>query len=181
MDQPTSQEGNEPRAEQAAGFSYCAFHPGVETGLTCNQCGRHICTRCMVQVPVGIRCRECTGAQKLPTFDVRPSYYMKASVVGAAVAVVSGLVWGGVTAGFPFSPMAGFLALAVGYAVGESVSLATNRKRGTGLVVVVGANILLALLTASVVYTGIFRLLFANFFSLLMVFIAVFAGVNRVR
>ena len=55
----------------------CHWHPTVSTGLSCGQCRRPICTDCMVQVPVGIRCRECGRAQPLPTFDVRPANYAR--------------------------------------------------------------------------------------------------------
>ena len=55
----------EPRqAGQEANASYCNWHPETETRLFCSQCGRSICTLCMVQVPVGIRCRECGGCRR---------------------------------------------------------------------------------------------------------------------
>jgi hypothetical protein len=38
---------------------YCANHPNVETELSCGRCGKPICTRCLVHMEVGIRCREC--------------------------------------------------------------------------------------------------------------------------
>jgi membrane associated rhomboid family serine protease len=39
----------------------CYRHPRVETGVKCSDCGRPICTDCMVFGPVGIRCPECSG------------------------------------------------------------------------------------------------------------------------
>ena len=39
----------------------CYRHPRVETGVRCSDCGRPICTECMVFGPVGIRCPECAG------------------------------------------------------------------------------------------------------------------------
>jgi len=39
----------------------CYRHPRVETGVRCSDCGRPICTDCMVFGPVGIRCPECSG------------------------------------------------------------------------------------------------------------------------
>jgi membrane associated rhomboid family serine protease len=39
----------------------CYRHPKVETKVACSNCGRPICTDCMVFAPVGIKCPECAG------------------------------------------------------------------------------------------------------------------------
>ena len=39
----------------------CYRHPQNETAVTCSNCGRPICTECMVFAPVGIKCPECAG------------------------------------------------------------------------------------------------------------------------
>ena len=36
----------------------CYRHPNRETGLSCSECGRPICTECMTPAAVGIRCPE---------------------------------------------------------------------------------------------------------------------------
>jgi membrane associated rhomboid family serine protease len=43
----------------------CYRHPGRETGLACSRCGRHICTDCVTQTPVGLRCPECAGRTRV--------------------------------------------------------------------------------------------------------------------
>jgi membrane associated rhomboid family serine protease len=40
---------------------YCYRHPDRETGVTCSECGRPICTECMFFAPVGIRCPDHSG------------------------------------------------------------------------------------------------------------------------
>jgi membrane associated rhomboid family serine protease len=40
----------------------CYRHPDRETGLSCSECGRPICTECMTMAPVGIRCPEHAGS-----------------------------------------------------------------------------------------------------------------------
>jgi membrane associated rhomboid family serine protease len=40
---------------------YCYRHPDRETGLSCSECGRPICTDCMTAAPVGLRCPEHSG------------------------------------------------------------------------------------------------------------------------
>ncbi|HEX2112118.1 MAG TPA: rhomboid family intramembrane serine protease [Gaiellaceae bacterium] len=39
----------------------CYRHPGTETAVACSNCGRPICTDCMVFAAVGIKCPECAG------------------------------------------------------------------------------------------------------------------------
>jgi membrane associated rhomboid family serine protease len=39
----------------------CYRHPDRETGLSCSDCGRPICTDCATFAPVGIRCPEHSG------------------------------------------------------------------------------------------------------------------------
>jgi membrane associated rhomboid family serine protease len=42
-------------------MAYCYRHPDRETGLSCSDCGRPICTECMTVAPVGLRCPEHSG------------------------------------------------------------------------------------------------------------------------
>jgi membrane associated rhomboid family serine protease len=42
----------------------CYRHPDRETGLSCSECGRPICTECMTVAPVGLRCPEHSGAPR---------------------------------------------------------------------------------------------------------------------
>ena len=113
----------------------CATHPNVETELTCGRCDKPICPRCLVQTPVGARCRQCAGVRRLPTFEVSPAYAARGLAASLVAGAVVGAVWAGLLSNnlgfvgfFVF-----FVALGIGYAVGETVSWATNRKRGPTL------------------------------------------------
>ena len=90
----------------------------------------------MVQAPVGIRCRECGRAVRMPTYDVQPTYYAKAIGIGVAVAIGGGLLWSLLIYIVPF--FSSFGAMAVGYGAGELVSRSVNRKQGIGLAWVAG-------------------------------------------
>jgi membrane associated rhomboid family serine protease len=49
-----------PRMSEAP-LRTCYRHPNRETGLSCSECGRPICTECMTVAPVGLRCPEHSG------------------------------------------------------------------------------------------------------------------------
>jgi membrane associated rhomboid family serine protease len=42
-------------------MAYCYRHLDRETGLSCSECGRPICTECMTVAPVGLRCPDHSG------------------------------------------------------------------------------------------------------------------------
>ena len=44
----------------------CYRHPDRETGVSCSECGRGICTDCMRFAPVGIRCPDHAGESRGP-------------------------------------------------------------------------------------------------------------------
>src|SRR5947207_2960930 len=70
----------------------CAAHPGVETYLRCGRCETPICPRCLVQTPVGARCRSCARLRRLPIYDVGPRFLVRGAVAGLAAAIVGGVV-----------------------------------------------------------------------------------------
>ena len=84
-----------------------------------------------------------------------------------------------------------FIALGVGYIMGEVVSLSVNRKGGTGLKVIAAVGVLVSYLLSrtslltllvmpSVAVAGMINSLF-NIFSLLTIGIAIYIAVNRIR
>ena len=113
----------------------CTYHPDAETVLRCNKCEKPICYRCVIQTPVGGRCKECAQLQRLPQYQATPRYLVRG--IGAAVGMGLALGLGlGVAFGTPVVPFVFWWILmpvglaGSGYAVGRAVSASTNRKRG---------------------------------------------------
>ncbi len=125
----------------------CATHPDVTTSLRCGKCGKPICPRCLVQTPVGARCRDCAKLYRLPTYRLAAVDYLKAAGTALVVAIVVGLAWGFITNLVSFIYLNLLLAAGAGYAIGEVTGLAVNRKRGPwlaavgGLAVVIGYTV----------------------------------------
>ncbi len=161
--------------------SRCHWHPEVETRLSCARCQKPVCPQCVVQAPVGLRCRECGRATRMPTYDVGPSYLARAAAVAAGVAVVGGIVWAVVYASFlgriPYLPS--LLPLVVGYAAGELISRATNRKRGVALAWLAGGAVAGAFLLGWVFRP--FGPSGSDLWGLLFLALGVFIAVQRVR
>jgi hypothetical protein len=119
----------------------CAAHPQVETYLRCGRCGTPICPRCLIQTPVGARCRACARLRRLPIYDVGPRFLLRGGLAALATATLGRallLVLPGL--GLVFTLVLGGL---LGVVVAEAVSRATRYKRGTSLGwVTVGATLL---------------------------------------
>ncbi len=105
----------------------CYRHPKQLTAVRCSKCNTPICTRCMVQTPVGARCRECANVRKLPQYDVDLWLLARASGGGLIASV---LVWL-VVSGLPFLRF--FLSILVGFAVGEVMSRLSRRRSNLAL------------------------------------------------
>src|SRR5919106_142744 len=76
---------------EPAGPMRCAADPSVETYLRCGRCEKPICPRCLIQTPVGARCRDCAQLRKLPMFQVGPIDYLRGIGGGLAAGVGGGL------------------------------------------------------------------------------------------
>ena len=69
---------------------YCYRHPDRETGLSCSECGRPICTECMTVAPVGLRCPDHSGKPQ-GVARVRTSM-RRASYAGTSALVTKALI-----------------------------------------------------------------------------------------
>ena len=84
----------------------CYRHPNRETLISCSNCERPICTECMSQAAVGIRCPECRGSTQVR--DMRSigmaggmhGMYATIAIIAVNVAVfLAQLVQGGTSLG----------------------------------------------------------------------------------
>jgi membrane associated rhomboid family serine protease len=73
---------------QAPDTAHCYRHPDRETLLSCSNCERPICTACMTQAAVGMRCPECAGRSGAPA----PVRRLRAAEAGGAAVATTVLV-----------------------------------------------------------------------------------------
>ena len=155
----------------------CFWHPDLETGLSCSRCGRSICPSCMVQAPVGIRCKECGRPIRMPTYDVGPLNYVRGLAVCIAIAIFGGVAWLFLNAFLGVLPfVSGLVGLGLGYATSELLGLAINRKRSILLAVCAGGAVVIAFLIPFIFGPPVYGL-----WELLIVFVGIALAVQRVR
>lgn len=156
------------------GVLYCVNHPNVETMLRCNRCGRPVCTRCVVQTPVGYRCKQCVGQQQA-------SFYT-GGIIDYVLGGVIGLLLGGIASYFVTLTGLWFIALILGPTIGigiaEAVRFAVRRRRSRYLWAVVAVGIVLGAMPALLVrLTSLWSLVTLGLFLVL----AVGAATARLR
>ena len=160
---------------------YCARHPDVETELACGKCGTLICPRCLVQTPVGARCRECAQLRRPPMYTVGAA--SAARIIGAAVAVGVGvgLLWGWLV---PQVAYLGFFALFLGmfdgYGMANVIERAGGGKRGPVGQGAAARGIVLAYLVRNAVFFGAL-VVPGDIWGLVFVGIAAVVAWNRLR
>ena len=138
----------EPQTQTQTDTLTCHWHPAVSTRLWCSQCRKAICTDCMVQVPVGIRCRECGRAQPLPTYDVRPTNYILGFATALGIMVAAPILWFVLDAnitGIAFW-LGIVMPVAIGYITGMLISRAVNLKRSSILMLVAAGTVIISVL-----------------------------------
>jgi hypothetical protein len=148
---------------------YCANHPGVETSLRCNKCGKPICAKCAVRTPTGYRCKDCVrGQQKVFVTAVWYDYvlgFITAGVLGLLASLLVGVI----------SRIDGFFAWLViiiaaptaGVIVAEAIRFVTRKHRSPSLFIVIAAAFVLGALPAiiiNLVTLNIFGLIFLGIF-----------------
>lgn len=169
----------------------CANHPKVATNLGCSKCGKPICTSCVIETPVGLRCRECARLRRIPTYAVSPVQYLVASASALGTALVTGIGWALVQSVAFVGFFSFFIALGVGYIVGEIVSVSVNRKRGLGLQVIAGSAVLLSYLVSRTPFLALLARpslaaaailgSFLNPIGLVILALAIYIAASRIR
>ena len=168
------------------GISTCYWHPEIETGLSCSRCDKPICPQCLVQAPVGIRCRDCGRAQPMPTYDVRPTNYVLGIAVAILLSIGGGILWvilDQVLAGLgAYGTVSGMLAIPVGYAAGELISRAVNRKRSVLLSYTAALTVIIAFLLSRLIHLIAGSSVFSfGMWEILFLFIGILIAWQRLR
>ena len=108
----------------------CARDPEVQTALRCSRCDTPICPKCLIQTPVGARCRDCARLAKSPVYTMTGSAAAKAAAASVVGGVVMGLIWGFVLMPFTFGFLSIFVGAALGWVFTRMLEIVTRRKRG---------------------------------------------------
>lgn len=108
---------------------HCYRHPKRETRVSCATCGRPICTECMRQTEVGIKCPEDArlprGAQ---AGAMKPNQILKTLLAGVGIAAVGIFAVAYVLFALPFTLL---ISAAAGYGAGTLINRAGGRNGGT--------------------------------------------------
>lgn len=127
----------------------CHWHRGVETEVSCPECGRYMCPKDMVATPVGYKCRDCARPLKGQRAYVKPRQLVLAVLAAFGVALVGGLALGAAGLGFFY------VALLYGVAVAYAARRASGGHRGPLIAAIAGAAAALGALLGAFSLLGV--------------------------
>lgn len=124
----------------------CPRDPGVETALRCSRCEKPICPRCLIQSPVGARCKDCAKVIKSPIYTLNTAHYLRAGLVAGLGGVAIGAAWIGILVALPvgFGFFSIFIGAGLAWAFTKGMDFATGLKRGPVIVALAIGGILIA-------------------------------------
>ena len=106
---------------------YCYRHPKRETRVSCAACGRPICTECMRQTAVGIKCPDDARLPRGARAGVmKPNQILRTLLAGAGIALV-GIPVVSIILGLPFQLL---ISAVAGYGAGTLINRAGGRNGG---------------------------------------------------
>jgi hypothetical protein len=145
--------------------TYCANHPGVETSLRCNKCGKPICAKCAVRTPTGYRCKECVRGQ-MKIFDTAVWYdyllgFLTAAILGFFASLLASFVsrlsfigWILIIVGAP----------SAGMVIAEGVRLVTRKHRSRALFITIVVAVIMGAVPVILLNFNLFGLLFQGIY-----------------
>lgn len=108
----------------------CTRHPDRETYRICGRCERPFCPDCLVDTPVGGRCRECARPARSARLIIE---WWRWPLI-AAVALAMALVFGGIASTISLFGL--LLAYLGGAMIGQAALAASHRRPGAPLALV---------------------------------------------
>ncbi|MDP8901475.1 MAG: hypothetical protein M3N33_10125 [Actinomycetota bacterium] len=112
----------------------CYRHPKRETRVSCATCGRPICTECMRQTEVGIKCPDDARLPRGARAGVmKPNQILKTLLAGVGIAAIGIFVVAYVLFALPFTLL---ISAAAGYGAGTLIYRAGGRNGGTVAILV---------------------------------------------
>ncbi|MDP2233988.1 MAG: hypothetical protein Q8K89_10150 [Actinomycetota bacterium] len=127
----------------------CSFHPGVETEVSCMECGRYICPKDMKLTPVGYKCPVCAKPARGQYIYIKPMQALYGALAGLAVAFAG--AW--ILSGFRLSFF--LMGLFWGMAVGEAVRRGSGGHRGQSAALIGSACVVVGGLAGGLDLLGI--------------------------
>lgn len=164
---------------------YCARHPETETGLSCSRCETPICPRCMIHVPVGIRCPDCADLRRPPMYELGTRDVLRGALTAAGVGLALGLAGAWL---LPVRPFAGFFSMLIAMLAGSGagsvmaavLTSATRGKRGLTIQLIAVGGLVIAG-TLRLVIGGDLQLLQRDIVGMIALALAVAVVWNRLR
>lgn len=170
--------------------SNCYYHPDVETRLQCAECGKFICPKCVINAPVGYKCKECAKQKdEFKKEKIAPVYaYGIALATGSLLGLIIGTLKGfGFLVYWSSCYLLGYaLARIITYFLGYSYNPKKIALSGLITFVCIALNPikLILLATQTNVFYSVLLLItfsFSSMYNVIGVIVATWAGSRHIK
>jgi len=118
----------------------CANHPKRMTMVTCSECGKPLCPDCMVYSAVGVKCRECAKMPRSSKVTIKSGHLARAVAAGLGAGTAVGFVYYYILGAGRFFFLIFFIAMGIGWLVGEAVIRASGYYHGRATAIIAAAS-----------------------------------------
>lgn len=108
----------------------CTNHPNRTTYVSCSACGKPLCPDCMVFSAVGVKCRECASMPRSARVRLKSHRLLAAVAAGLGAGTAVGFVYYYILGAGGFFFLIFFVAMGIGWLVGEAVLRASGYYHG---------------------------------------------------
>lgn len=119
---------------------FCYKHPNRETRIACTECGKYICTKCLIPAPVGQKCPDCVASKTTHLEKISIDQFIIAGVIGLTTSSILSYFWhytGGI--------IALFLAYFYGVIVCKSIQKSIGIKIGFRIQTISASSVFLGM------------------------------------
>ncbi len=134
--------------------TFCKRHPQTESYLGCSRCGDLICSKCLIQSPVGARCPDHASEMRNPATHATGGEMTRALAVGIGSSILLHLVY--IIMLLALGRLGLILVFiapaAIGYLVGEAVYRASGYTRNKNLAWAAAGSVFLGFVILSAIF-----------------------------
>lgn len=102
----------------------CYYHPETTTRISCCECDKPLCTKCIIPTPIGYKCPDCLKEEQKEETETQNSTWFHTIFQSALAGILLGFLWNFI------KPYGMFLNWGCAYLIGFAISKSITKYEG---------------------------------------------------
>ena len=159
----------------------CFWHPRENTLLSCGQCGKNVCLKCMRHHVVGIRCKDCEKFLVPPKYRVTPKHFALGILASLGVGLLTSVFLLTSYLLFGSGLLILMLSVGLGYFSGQTISIAVSHHKGKAFQSVAAGSMILGFAAYLLLKSNLFGIATINAYDVIGLLVATVVSSSRLR